>query len=385
MRLGLYIPVLDDKPAGVGVYIEEICSRLVKLEPDVVVFTGTPEVRRPWFDASQVRPLGRRLVPVRGLEGARRRARRLRWLATGAASELRAEGVDVLFSPVQEGLLAGDVPSVVVMHDLTALKFPEAYGRLTVAQTRWLVPRMLARAAAVIAVSQNTRRDLLETFDLDPSRVEVIGEGFERTVFRPRDAAEIAAAGAKHGVKGRYLLYAGTFSRHKNLGLVARALAALGPGHADVSLVLVGRKDAGAFGEFQALVTELGLSSRVITPGYVSRDELAALMSGAAAFVYPSRYEGFGLAPLEAMACGAPVVASNVASLPEVVGAGGVLVDEASPEAWAKSLQAVFEAPRAKLSRAAVTQAGLFDWDEAAQSLLAVLRKVASAAQTRVS
>lgn len=382
MRLGLYIPVLDDKPAGVGVYIEEICSRLVKLEPDVVVFTGTPEVRRPWFDASQVRPLGRRLVPVSGLEGARRRARRLRWLASGAASELRAEGVDVLFSPVQEGLLAGDVPSVVVMHDLTALKFPEAYGRLTVAQTRWLVPRMLARAAAVVAVSQNTRRDLLETFRLDPSRVEVIGEGFERSVFHPRDEREIAAACAKHGVKGRYLLYAGTFSRHKNLGLVARALAALGPASADVSLVLVGRKDAGAFGEFQALVGELGLGARVITPGYVSRDELAALMSGAAAFVYPSRYEGFGLAPLEAMACGAPVVASNVASLPEVVGTGGVLVDEATPESWAKAIGSALEGERGEAQAAALTQARRFDWDEAVSQLATLLRRVVSGARS---
>lgn len=380
MRVGLYIPVLDDRPAGVGVYIEEICSRLVRLNPDVIVFTGTPEAKRDWLDPAQVRPLGRRLVPqLPGLEGARRRARRLRWLMSEVAAVLPAEGVDVLFSPVQEGPLVGSVPSVVVMHDLTALKFPEAYGRLTVLQTRWLVPRMLRRAAAVVAVSSNTRKDLLETFKLDPSRVEVIGEGFDRSAFRPRSADEVAAATKAHGVKGRYLLYAGTFSRHKNLGLVARALAALGAEAADVSLVLVGRKDAGAFAEFGTLVREVGLFGRVVTPGYVSRDELAALMSGAAAFVYPSLYEGFGLAPLEAMACGAPVIASDVASLPEVVGPGGVLVPANALTPWTVALRKVLVAPAGSMSSKALKQASRFDWDTAALQLHARLQRVVSA------
>lgn len=377
MRLGLYIPVLDERPAGVGVYLEEICSRLVRLHPDYVAFVGTPEVRRPWLDPARVRALGTRLLPVAGLEGARRRGRRLRWLAGSAAIELRREGVDVLFSPVQEGPLVGATPSVVVMHDLTALKFPEAYGRLTVAQTRWLVPLMLRHASAVVAVSQNTRRDLLDTFGLPPGSVSVIGEGFDRSVFHPYDDAAISAARAFAGVRGRYLLYAGTFSRHKNLGLVARALAELGSEYADVSLVLVGRKDAGAFAEFEQLVASLGFSSRVLTPGYASREQLGALMSGAAAFVYPSRYEGFGLAPLEAMACGAPVVASNVASLPEVVGSGGVLVDEASPLAWAQALRSVLREDRASYEAAALAQAAKFDWDEAVDSLLALLRRTA--------
>lgn len=378
MRLGLYIPLLDERPAGVGVYVEEVCSRLVAQVRDVVVFTGTPDVRRPWLEGVEVRPLGRRLLAgLPGLEGPRRRARRLRWLMTSAAEELPAAGVDVLFSPVQEGPLVGAVPSVVVMHDLTALKFPEAYGGLTVAQTRWLVPLMLRRAAAVVAVSANTKRDLVETFHLPDAKVHVIGEGFDRGVFRPRAAEEVDAARAAHGIVGPYLLYAGTFSRHKNLGLVLRALAALGVEGEALQLVLVGRKDAGAFDEFRALAGSLGLERRVVTPGYVSRDELAALMSGAAAFVYPSRYEGFGLAPLEAMACGAPVVASAVASLPEVVGEGGVLVPSAEPGAWAAALREVVAAPREALGQAAKAQAAKFDWDDAAAKLLAVLLRQA--------
>jgi glycosyltransferase involved in cell wall biosynthesis len=376
VRIGIYIPVLDDRPTGVGVYIEEICSRLVALNPDIVVYTGTPEARRPWLDPVRVRGFGASGVPtVPQLAGLRRRARRLFWLLGPGPRELERDGVDVLFSPVQEGPLTGRVPSVVVMHDLTALKVPEAYGRGTVAQTRYLLPLTLRRSAQVIAVSQNTRRDLIETFGLSPERVTVIGEGYDRSVFRVRSDDEVQAAKARHGVVGRYLLYAGTFSRHKNLGVLARVLASLPE---DVSLVLVGRKDAGAFSEFEAEARRAGTWPRVVTPGYVSRDDLASLMTGAAAFVYPSRYEGFGLAPLEAMACGAPVVASAVASLPEVVGEGGTLVASAEPTAWAAAIRNVGELSRQTLSSRAVMQASRFDWSDAASKALASLKSVLS-------
>jgi glycosyltransferase involved in cell wall biosynthesis len=109
--------------------------------------------------------------------------------------------------------------------------------------------------------------------------------------------------------------------------------------------------------------------------GYVSRDSLAALMSEAAAFVYPSRYEGFGLAPLEAMACGAPVLASNVASLPEVVGVGGTLVTGETPEVWGRAIERVLLADRSSVRRGALEQAARFQWDDAAAALLDVLRR----------
>jgi glycosyltransferase involved in cell wall biosynthesis len=376
VRIGLYIPMLDECPAGVGVYIEEICSRLVALNPDIVVYTGTPEARRSWLDPSRVRGFGASGAPlVPRLSGLRRRARRLFWLLGPGPRELERDGVDVLFSPVQEGPLTGRVPSVVVMHDLTALKVPAAYGRGTVAQTRYLLPLMLRRCAQVIAVSQNTRRDLIETFGLSPERVTVIGEGYDRSVFRVRSDDEVRAAMGRHGVSGRYLLYAGTFSRHKNLGVLARVLASLPE---DLKLVLVGRKDAGAFSEFEAEARRAGTWARVVTPGYVSRDDLAALMTGAAAFVYPSRYEGFGLAPLEAMACGAPVVASDVASLPEVVGQGGVLVQDPTDAAWAGGIRGVLLHHRAVFQAVAEAQAQRFDWDDAAAQLSSVLRAVAS-------
>ena len=143
--------------------------------------------------------------------------------------------------------------------------------------------------------------------------------------------------------------------------------------------MLVGRRDAGAFEEFEASVRTLGLADRIKVLGYVPHDDLAALMSEAAAFVYPSRYEGFGLAPLEAMACGAHVIASAVASLPEVVGEGGTLVEGEAPQRWAEAISAALAGDRSAARQRAITQAAKFDWDPAASKLLAVLQGVSDA------
>lgn len=380
MRVGVYVPVLDERPAGLGVYIDAVCSRLVRRGLDLVFFTGTPDVGRPWLDQSRVRPVGARgaLLNASRVGRALQRASRVRWLMIDAARELPAHGVDVLFSPVQECPVLRSVPAVVVMHDLTPLKRPAAHAWLTVARMRWALPQMLRRATAIVAVSQNTRNDLVETFALDPRRIQVIGEGYEPSVFRPRSAAEIREVTSRHAITGPYLLYAGTFSRHKNLNVLPRALAQLGPQHQGLSLVLLGRKDTGAFAAFEAEARAAGVRDRIVVPGYVTRDELATLMSGAAAFVYPSLYEGFGLAPLEAMACGAPVVASDVASLPEVVGTGGVLVASPDAASWSAALGKILAGDRDVVSRAAIAQAARFDWDDAVDRILNVLGSVAA-------
>ncbi|MBI5482367.1 MAG: glycosyltransferase family 4 protein [Deltaproteobacteria bacterium] len=379
MRLGLYIPVLDDRPAGVGVYIEEVCSRLAARFRDVVVYTGTPEARRPWLKGAVVRPLGRRLAPwLRGAEGLRRRAHRLAWLAGESVLDLRRDGVDVLFSPVQESLLVGKTPRVVVVHDVTALHYPDAYDAGTVAQTRYLLPLMLRRASRVIAVSENTKRDVVARFGLDPAGIDVVYEGYDKAVFRPRSGAEIAEVREKFGLPQRYLFYAGTFSRHKNLGLVVEALAVLRDRHPDLTFVVAGRKDAGVAHEVVDRSRALGLEEKVRVLGYVSRDELATLMSGAAVFVYPSRYEGFGLAPLEAMACGAPVVASNVASLPEVVGQGGVLVDGTTSDAWGRAVGGVLQGDSSALRGRALRQSAAFTWEGAVEALAAIVLAAAA-------
>ena len=373
MRIGFFVPYFDPRPAGVGVYVEEVGKRLFARNPDVIAYAPAPEMAPAWLQPGQLRalPVG---LPSLGAAGPQRRLGRLAWLAAGARRAVRRDGVDVFFSPCGELALGLGIPSVMVVHDLTVLRFPEAYQRATVLQTRYLLPQMVKRATRVVAVSENTKRDLVSDFGLAPSRIDVVGEGFDAATFFPRSAETVAAVRAKFGLARPFLFYAGTLSRHKNLKVVLEALSTLRESIPELEFVIAGRKDVGVGGELDREAARLGVSACFRSLGYVTRDELAALMSACAAFVYPSRYEGFGLSPLEAMACGAPVVASRVASLPEVVGEGGCLVPEGAD--WAPTLARVLEAPRADQSARAVAQAQRFDWDTSVEQLLSVLKRV---------
>jgi glycosyltransferase involved in cell wall biosynthesis len=369
MRIGLFVPYFDPRPAGVGVYIEEIGKRLCASNNDVTVYTPSPDVTPDWLRPEQFRFISAG-VPALGVAGAQRRLLRLAWLATGARRELLRDRIDVFFSPVHELPLRLPVPSVMVVHDLTVLRFPEAYPQSTVLQTRYMLPQMAKRATRIVAVSENTKRDVASDLGISPSRIDVVGEGFDSATFFPRNEASVGAVRQKFALSRPFLFYAGTLSRHKNLKVVLQALASI----PELEFALVGRKDVGVADELHREAKRLGVSDRVRLLGYVSRDELAALMSGCAAFVYPSRYEGFGLAPLEAMACGAPVIASRVASLPEVVGEGGMLVPEG--QNWAPAIERAIAEPRKTQAARAIAQASRFDWDIAVDHLLEVLARV---------
>lgn len=373
MRIGYFVPFLDPRPAGVGIYIDEVGKRLCAREPDTIIYAPRPEVMPSWLRPEQLRTLPSGM-PRLGLAGGQRRLGRLAWLAAGAKRAAIRDQLSVFFSPAPEAPVAMPVPTVMVIHDLTVLRYPEAYQRSTVLQTRHLLPLMAKRVTRLVAVSENTKKDLVADLALDPARIDVVGEGFDAQTFFPRSAEDVAALKQRFELDAPFLLYAGTLSRHKNLKVVLAALAALKDEFPSLEFVMAGRRDVGVGTELDAEAARLGISKRVRSLGYVSRSELATLMSACAAFVYPSRYEGFGLAPLEAMAAGAPVVATRVASLPEVVGTGGELVPEG--QAWAEPIARVLRADRGELARRARQQAEQFDWDRAVDQLLGVLRGV---------
>ncbi len=373
MRIGFFVPYLDPRPAGVGVYVEEIGKRLIASNPETVVYTPQPEALPSWLPVEKLRalPVG---FPSLGLAGGQRRLSRLAWLAGGARRAMKRDRIDVFFSPGPEAPLRVGIPTVMVIHDLTVLRYPEAYQRSTVLQTNYLLPQMARHVSRIVAVSSNTKADLISDFGLDPSKIDVVGEGFDGATFFPRDEAAIGPVKAKFGLRQPYLLYAGTLSRHKNLKIVLQALSELRREFPHLEFVMAGRRDVGMGAELDLEARRLGLEDCFRSLGYVTREELATLMSGCAAFVYPSHYEGFGLAPLEAMASGAPVVASRVASLPEVIGNGGVLVAES--EDWAIALARVLREPRGPQSSRARAQAQRFDWDRAVDQLLSVMHSV---------
>jgi glycosyltransferase involved in cell wall biosynthesis len=295
------------------------------------------------------------------------------------SAELRRRPVDLLHVQYTAPPLA-PCPVVATVHDLSFEHLPETFKRRSWVQLRLTVRRTARRAAHVIAPSEFTRRDLIETYKLDPSRVTAIPLA-AASHFRPvADADEIGRVRRRYGVGGEYVLAVGSIQPRKNLARLVRAYSLLRRerGRSNLpQLVLVGKR-AWLYGETLRAIEEEGVGGSVVLTGYVSEGDLPALYSGALCFVYPSYFEGFGLPPLEAMSCGAPVLTGNLTSLPEVVGDAGLAADPFDTSALARALARLIDddALRAELRARGLQRARAFDWRDTARMTLQVYRRV---------
>src|SRR3712207_3089254 len=256
------------------------------------------------------------------------------------SAELRRRPVDLLHVQYTAPPLA-PCPVVATIHDLSFEHIPETFRLRSRVQLRLTVRATARRASHVIAPSEYTRRDLVETYGLDEGRVSAIPLAVAPR-FRPvEDGAELGRVRERYGIGGEYVLAVGSIQPRKNLARLVRAYSALRRGRGGSNLpqlVLVG-KPAWLYGDTLPAIEEEGLGQSVLPTGYVPEGDLPALYTGALLFAYPSFYEGFGLPPLEAMSCGAPVLTGNLTSLPEVVGDAGLTVDPFDTDALAAGLR----------------------------------------------
>jgi glycosyltransferase involved in cell wall biosynthesis len=295
------------------------------------------------------------------------------------SAELRRRPVDLLHVQYTAPPLA-PCPVVSTVHDLSFEHIPETFKRRSRVQLRLTVRATARRAAHVIAPSEFTRRDLVETYGLDPARVTAIPLAASPR-FRPvADAAELGRVRRRYGIGGEYVLAVGSIQPRKNLARLVRAYSALrrARGRSNLpQLVLVGKK-GWLYDDTLDAIEQEGLAGSVVLTGYVSEGDLPALYAGALCFAYPSYFEGFGLPPLEAMSCGAPVLTGNLTSLPEVVGDAGLTVDPFDTGAIAGALARLIDddALRADLRGRGLSRARRFDWRETARMTLEVYRRV---------
>lgn len=315
-------------------------------------FNRLPDPRPAWLEAAEVREM-----PFPRL-----------WTHARLSWEMLRRPPDVLFVPAHVLPLWRPRRTVVTIHDLGYLHFPEAHPPRRRLELHLSTAWNARVATRVIAVSQATKDDLVRHYRVVPDKIAVVHHGVEER-FRPTPDP---AAPARYGLPSRYLLYLGTLQPRKNLERLVQAYGRL-PGDAP-PLVLAGAK-GWYFERIAAAIAALGLENRVLLPGYVADADVPALLTGATALVYPSLYEGFGLPALEALACGTPVLAANTSSLPEVVGAAGLLVDPLDVGAIAAAMQRLLadEALRAALSQQGRERAKGFSWDRCARETLAVL------------
>ncbi len=353
MRVVLDVQSTLGQPTGIGQYARQLLAALRRVAPEHE-FVGLS-----W-----------------GREVVMRTDRRLRWQQWELPRRAQAARADVLHVTGFDAPRFRPCPVVLTVHDLVGMLFPQSLP--PVARLYWAcwLPHSVRWATRIIADSCHTRADLIRLLGVRPERIEVVYLGVDET-FRPvTDPAALAAVRERYGLPERVILYLGTLEPRKGLDTLVAAFARLAadlPHH----LVIAGKRGWYTEPLFRQ-VRALGLERRVHFPGYVAAGDQAALYSLADLFVLPSRYEGFGLPVLEAMACGTPVVCSQAASLPEVAGDAAVLVPPGDVEALAGGLRGVLQdgVLRQGLRERGLERARRFTWEETARHTLAVYEQV---------
>jgi glycosyltransferase involved in cell wall biosynthesis len=292
---------------------------------------------------------------------------------------LARDGITVFLSPYYKGPVRAPCPVVLTIHDLYFINYPGRSRPVYEAIVTRAARLYAARAAAIVSDSEYSKRDIVARLRVDSAKVTVIPVALGGE-FKP--AALTASARARYAISAPYVLYVGNFNPHKNIPRLIRAFAMLpGPVRSRHTLVL-----AGGYGDgrpaLAGLAASLGITDRVIFTGRIDDADLPALYADASVYVTPSLEEGFGSTVLEAMACGAPVVASNRAALPEVVGDAGLLFDAEQEKDIASVLSRVLSdaALADDLRRRALARAGLYTPARTTGRVLALLREVAGPA-----
>lgn len=309
-------------------------------------------------------------------------------------------GADLLHIPHFATPLSQPLPTVVTIHDMIPFRMPLYMTSAAVRAYHALVSRASRRAARILTVSEYSRQEIQELLGVPKEQIRVVLEAAGEQFHPSDDPQALAEARERYGLGPRYVLYVGGFDARKNVEGLVRAFAQLVAENAanenaasdnadsdntdsDLQLMIAGdtsRLGRATYPDWRPLAQQLGVMERICT-GPVTDADLPLLYSGAAVFVFPSLYEGFGLNPLEAMACGAPVICSNRTSLPEVVGDAGILVDPTEPAALAAALNTVLQDAnlRAQLRARGLERAAQFSWERAAHETRAVFQAALSA------
>jgi glycosyltransferase involved in cell wall biosynthesis len=376
MRVALNAWFWNRPDTGSGQYVRRLVEHLALLAPELAV-PLLPSGAVADAQAARQETGSRSQALVRYL----RPAHKVWFEQVSFPRACRHLPADVAHVPYWAPPLLPRVPTVVTIHDLIPLLLREYRGGPAVRAYTALVSAAAQSAALILTDSEASRRDIVANLGLPPERVRAIPLAADRR-FRPEPAPEDAAARARYGLPSRYTLYLGGFDVRKNVEAALAAYTWAGPQLGrECPLVLAGhlpQRDTSFAPDPRRQARELGLEpdwARFAGP--ISEEDKPAIYRGAVVFLFPSRYEGFGLPPLEAMACGTPVIGSHAASVPEVVGDGGLLFDPGDAAGMAGAIIQVAQdrAFRADMSRRARAQAARFSWERTARETLAAYQE----------
>lgn len=338
------LAVLFDQPTGIATYAQNIISSLDSLQP--ILLSPQP------FPGFKQYAIAANMSPAQGTKG---HVRRLLWTQFQLPQIYRQLQASLIYTPIPEAPLYSKSRFIVMAHDLIPLRFPRLTSPLT-NYFRYVVPLVLEQAEHIICNSQATARDLSDYYGIPANKITPILLGYDATHFYPRPSA--------NNNEPPYFLYLGRQDPYKNLAGLIKAFANLP--NQDYHLAIAGSKDPRFTPQLEQQAAELGVTSRIQWLDYLSYQDLPNVISNALALVMPTFWEGFGLPVLEAMACGTPVITSNLASLPEITGDAAILINPGDTKAITSAMLKIAQdsVMHTQLSQLSIQRAKQFSWNK---------------------
>lgn len=382
MKIGIDANWAIYEKAGIGKYSENLIRNLLQEDKknEYVLFLNFFRNRKERLkDIKKLTKDSRAKVSI---EFSPIPAKIKQWLALTSfpIRKLFKSPIDLFYSPYPAGIAkSGWKKQVVTIYDLTFLKFPEHRGSKISSYYLKTTKQAIENCQKIIAISASTKNDLVKMLKVDPDKIKVIYPSVDEN-FKPiKDTGKTKKIINKYLSQDQeFILSVGTLEPRKNLVRLIKAYALLPIAIKNkYKLVLVGGSGWNNSDIFKT-INDLNLKDKIIKLGYVEQSDLPYIYNAAAVFVYPSLYEGFGLPPLEAMACGVPVITSEVSSLPEVVGSAAKLVNPKSEKEIAEELKNVLKSGKIQLEMKikGIEQAKKFSWEKTAKETIKLFKEI---------
>lgn len=367
MRIGIDATAIPPRRTGAGNYIFQLIKNLTTIDKknSYIIFAKPVHVAEWKIEQANFHFVIAQL---------HNRAKRLAWEQTGLPILASRYKLDLLHSPHYTIPLSLACKSVVTFHDMIFFLYPEMYGRFRQQFFTTMMRLSARRANAILTDSQSTADDLHQILGTPENKIFPVLLACDKNYQPVTDLTQVEQICASYGLpSNQYFLYVGVLEPRKNIPVLLQSLRNLLDHGFKHSLVITGKK-GWMFDEIFATVKRLQLDSHVIFTGYVPEEHLPYLYTGCTASIYPSLYEGFGMPVLEALACGSPVITSNISSMPEITADAALLVDPRSVDQLTAAMERMLSEGglREKMKNQALARAAKFSWEKTAQETLEI-------------
>ena len=355
MKIAIDTQTILGQKTGFGFYVKNLIDNLNKIDPKNEYILLAPPTEKD-FSTPQ----------------------RFIWDQFKVPYQARKVKADILHQPCFSAPIFYGGKIVITVHDLISMHFPKNLPLASrMFYSKWM-PFSYRSADKIIAISYDTKKDIMARLHIPEEKIKVIHSAVSPVFQEIKDEVFLKKIKDKYKTSDKFILDVGTLEPRKNLPFLVRAYnLAVKKAQISHNLVLSGKK-GWYYDDLFSLIKDLNLEDRVIFTGYVAEEDLPGLYNAADLFAFPSLYEGFGFPPLEAMACGTPVISSNTSSLPEVVGEAGILLAPENEQIWADKMIEVIQNQvlKQKMKENGLNQAKKFSWEETAQKTIAVYQEV---------